>query len=84
MCDAWNSGSYLVNMREAIMDIARMAEGGDGELNCHCDIEGSLEPLTSGPLITGDGKGKTQMCFPLLAAENFIAHRLLQQDCCTV
>lgn len=71
-------------MREDIVGTVRMAEGEGGELICHCDSERPLEPLTSGRLVTGDKKCKTQMGFPLLAAESPMALRLLQQDYCTV
>lgn len=55
MCDAWNSGSHLVTTKEDVMDTVRLV-GGDGELTCRCDSERSLEPLTSGLLVTGDRK----------------------------
>ena len=56
-CDARNSGRHLVTRRGDVVDTVRMAEGGDGELTCHCDVERSLEPPTAVTRVTEGGKG---------------------------
>lgn len=53
----------LAAMREDLVGTERLAEGADAELICHCDSEQPLEPLTSGHLVTGDRKCKSQMDF---------------------
>ena len=85
-CDARNSGRHPVTRREGIADTVRMAEGGDGELTCHCDVERSLEPPTAVTRVTEGGKGCCgDRIFTFLAQLKAPwPPRLLQQDYCTV
>lgn len=53
----------LAAMREDLVGTERLAEGADAELIHHCDSEQPLEPLTSGHLVIGDRKFKSQMDF---------------------
>lgn len=55
--------TVLAATREDLAGTERLAEGADAELIHHCDSEQPLEPLTSGHLVTGGRKCKSQMDF---------------------